>query len=76
MSGEIQAVSEVLGEVVGVLDQLPAPIERNLVSGVAALITGVIDVPASYLEMKAAEFKVRQQGHEQIMLAAARLTCH
>jgi hypothetical protein len=72
MTGEIQIVSQVIGDVSNALDQLPAPIKRNLFSGLAALITGIVDVPASYLEMKAGEFKVRQQGLEHIMLAAAR----
>jgi Protein of unknown function (DUF2806) len=72
MIGEIQTVTQVIGDVTNALDQLPAPIKRNLLSGLAALIIGIVDVPDSYLEMKAGEFKVRQQGHEEIMLAAAR----
>lgn len=71
MSNEIQVVADAIGDVAQALDHLPEPIKRNLWTAVGALITGIVDVPASYLEMKAAEFEVRKRGHEQIMLAAA-----
>jgi hypothetical protein len=36
-----------------------------------ALITGAVEVPVAFLEIKAAEFKTRQQGHATVMAAAA-----
>ena len=72
MSGEIQAVSGVVGDVVATLENLPEPVRRNLFKALGTLITGLVDVPASYLDMKASEFKVRKLGHESVMLAAAR----
>jgi hypothetical protein len=71
VTGEIQILTEIIGGAGDALNHLPEPIKRNLWNALGALITGVADVPASYLEMKASEFKVRKQGHEKIMLAAA-----
>jgi hypothetical protein len=72
MSGELEAARSVLGEVGAVLQNLPEPVRRNLFSALGALITGLADVPAAYLEMKASEFKVRKRGHEAVMMSAAR----
>jgi hypothetical protein len=71
MTRQLQSLSDAVGNAKTVLDALPEPIKRNLFQAAGALITGLADVPASYLEMKAAEFKVKKAGHEKIMLAAA-----
>ncbi len=71
MTGEIQAVAGVIGDVAEALKNVPEPVRRNLFNAVGALITGIVEVPASYLEMKANAFKVQKQGHEKIMMAAA-----
>lgn len=72
LTSEIQAVSGALTDIGAALQNLPEPVRRNLFHAVGTLITGLVDVPASWLDMKANEFKVRKAGHEQIMLAAAR----
>jgi hypothetical protein len=69
LTGEIQAVIRDVG---AALQNLPEPVRRNLFKASGTLITGLVDVPASWLDMKANEYRVRKVGHERIMLAAAR----
>lgn len=69
---EVSIIQEVAGDVAASLSSLPEPIQRNLITAACTLITGLVDVPASYLELKAAEFRIKRRGHEQVMLAAAR----
>jgi hypothetical protein len=63
---------DVIGDLATSLDGIPAPIKRNLLKAAGALVTGLVDVPAAFLEMKAAQFKARQSGHQAVMSAAAR----
>ena len=71
MVDEQTSLPEIISDVVGDLAGIPAPVKRNLFKAVGALITGLADVPAAFLEMKAAEFKTRQRGHNAVMTAAA-----
>lgn len=65
-------VIDALGDVSAGLDGIPAPIKRNLLKAVGALITGAVEVPVAYFNMKAAEFASREHGHRVVMAAAAR----
>src|ERR1700688_3307253 len=72
MPDGLPAISDVIGDATGMLAAIPAPIKRNLLKALGALITGLAEVPAAYLEMKAAKLTTKKKGHEVVMAAAAR----
>lgn len=66
------ALPERVADALGSLDGIPAPIKRSFFRAIGNLITGAADVPAAWLEGKAAEIRTRTQGHQVVMAASAK----
>ena len=72
MSDIPSLIAEWGGDLANGLQNIPLPVQRNFLKAAGAIIAGLADVPASYLEMKSAEFKTKKRGHELVMVAAAK----
>ncbi|SDE82246.1 DUF2806 domain-containing protein [Rhodospira trueperi] len=69
---EATNLPESLTDALDGLDGIPAPIKRSIFKALSSLITGCADVPAAWLEDKAARIRSRTRNHELIMAAAGR----